>query len=185
MLCAYGCRTKTSLSSCSGASMYVSYFLHAYSGPLASKTCTPACCMHSLCTHYLSGDHSQPHNTPYPHNRCPRCGPLAHLPPLPPQHTPPSSLISPMPHPQQLTKSAVTHKATKRALTQMTESLQDDLKEAGVTSIGVHNLSPGVSRSNPLMPWLVCTSHLCWSCWPHKPQHLMPLCCRCPNDLLL
>ena len=45
----------------------------------------------------------------------------------------------------QLTKSAVTHKATKRALTQLSESLADELREAGVTSIGVHNLSPGES----------------------------------------
>lgn len=37
----------------------------------------------------------------------------------------------------------MTHKATKRALTQMTESLQDELREAGIASIGVHNLSPG------------------------------------------
>ena len=43
----------------------------------------------------------------------------------------------------QLTKSAVTHKATKRALSQLMESLGDELREAGLTSIGVHNLSPG------------------------------------------
>lgn len=37
----------------------------------------------------------------------------------------------------------MTHKATKRALSQLMESLADELKEAGLTSIGVHNLSPG------------------------------------------
>lgn len=46
-------------------------------------------------------------------------------------------------HTAQLTKSAVTHKATKRALSQLMESLAEELKEAGLTSIGVHNLSPG------------------------------------------
>ena len=50
-----------------------------------------------------------------------------------------------MPH-RQLTKSAVTHKATKRALNQMMESLADELREAGLTAIGVHNLSPGAGR---------------------------------------
>lgn len=50
-----------------------------------------------------------------------------------------------------LTKSAVTHKATKMALTQMTDSLQDELKEAGITSIGVHNLSPGLVLTDLLL----------------------------------
>ena len=45
----------------------------------------------------------------------------------------------------QFTKSAVTHKATKRALTQLTESLAEELAQAGVTGIGVHNLSPGAA----------------------------------------
>jgi NAD(P)-dependent dehydrogenase (short-subunit alcohol dehydrogenase family) len=41
------------------------------------------------------------------------------------------------------TKSACTHKSTKMALTQLNQSLADDLKEAGIDYIGVHNLSPG------------------------------------------
>lgn len=41
------------------------------------------------------------------------------------------------------TKSACTHKSTKMALTQLNQSLVDDLTEAGMTYIGVHNLSPG------------------------------------------
>lgn len=50
-----------------------------------------------------------------------------------------------------LTKSAVTHKATKRALSQLMESLADELKEAGLTSIGVHNLSPGMLLTDLLL----------------------------------
>lgn len=45
--------------------------------------------------------------------------------------------------PLQLSKSAVTHKATKMALKQLNESLSQELAEAGLTSIAVHNLSPG------------------------------------------
>ena len=41
------------------------------------------------------------------------------------------------------TKSACTHKSTKMALTQLNQSLADDLAEAGIDYIGVHNLSPG------------------------------------------
>lgn len=44
----------------------------------------------------------------------------------------------------QFSKSAATHKATKSALTQLTESLAEELRAAGLTSIGVHNLSPGL-----------------------------------------
>jgi hypothetical protein len=43
------------------------------------------------------------------------------------------------------TKSACTHKSTKMALTQLNSSLADDLAEAGMNYIGVHNLSPGES----------------------------------------
>lgn len=45
------------------------------------------------------------------------------------------------------TKSACTHKSTKMALTQLNTSLVDDLTEAGMTYIGVHNLSPGGRRT--------------------------------------
>jgi len=41
------------------------------------------------------------------------------------------------------TKSACTHKATKMALTQLNKSLAEELQEAGMGYIGVHNLSPG------------------------------------------
>lgn len=54
----------------------------------------------------------------------------------------PSSRDPPTNH-TQFTKSAVTHKATKRALSQLTETLAAELAESGVTSVGVHNLSPG------------------------------------------
>ncbi|PSC75726.1 short-chain dehydrogenase [Micractinium conductrix] len=52
---------------------------------------------------------------------------------------------------QPLTKSAVTHKATKRALTQLCESLAQELAEAGVTSVGVHNVSPGMLLTDLLL----------------------------------
>jgi NAD(P)-dependent dehydrogenase (short-subunit alcohol dehydrogenase family) len=42
-----------------------------------------------------------------------------------------------------LSKSACTHKATKMALTQLNASLAEELAEAGLGYIGVHNLSPG------------------------------------------
>ncbi|CAM6090616.1 unnamed protein product [Calypogeia fissa] len=49
------------------------------------------------------------------------------------------------------TKSACTHKATKIALTQLTESLSEELKTAGISSIGVHNLSPGLVLTDLLL----------------------------------
>lgn len=70
-------------------------------------------------------------------------------------HSPPLNLKL------QLTKSAVTHKATKRALTQMVESLADDLREAGLTSIGVHNLSPGAPAA---LPWVTPLCLPCLAC---------------------
>jgi NAD(P)-dependent dehydrogenase (short-subunit alcohol dehydrogenase family) len=42
-----------------------------------------------------------------------------------------------------LSKSACSHKATKMALTQLNISLAEELREAGLGYIGVHNLSPG------------------------------------------
>ncbi|GMH33272.1 hypothetical protein BSKO_01106 [Bryopsis sp. KO-2023] len=48
-------------------------------------------------------------------------------------------------------KSACTHKTTKTALTQLTESLSQELVEAGITSIGVHNLSPGMVLTDLLL----------------------------------
>lgn len=49
------------------------------------------------------------------------------------------------------TRSAVTHKATKRALAQLNESLAQELLEAGVNTIGVHNLSPGMLLTDLLL----------------------------------
>lgn len=49
------------------------------------------------------------------------------------------------------TKSACTHKATKIALTQLTESLSEELKASGISSIGVHNLSPGLVLTDLLL----------------------------------
>ncbi len=48
-------------------------------------------------------------------------------------------------------KSAVTHKATKTALTQLTVSLAEELRAAGVASVGVHNLSPGMVLTDLLL----------------------------------
>ncbi|CAL8465249.1 g4784 [Coccomyxa elongata] len=48
-------------------------------------------------------------------------------------------------------KSACTHKATKSALTQLTQSLSEELQEAGLCSIGVHNLSPGMVLTDLLL----------------------------------
>ncbi|KAH7300520.1 hypothetical protein KP509_24G066300 [Ceratopteris richardii] len=49
------------------------------------------------------------------------------------------------------TKSACTHKATKIALSQLTVSLNEEMKAAGITSIGVHNLSPGMVLTDLLL----------------------------------
>ncbi|KAL2609890.1 hypothetical protein R1flu_028463 [Riccia fluitans] len=49
------------------------------------------------------------------------------------------------------TKSACTHKATKIALTQLTESLSEELKASGISSVGVHNLSPGLVLTDLLL----------------------------------
>jgi NAD(P)-dependent dehydrogenase (short-subunit alcohol dehydrogenase family) len=51
------------------------------------------------------------------------------------------------------TKSACTHKSTKMALTQLNKSLADDLAEAGMTYIGVHNLSPGALNNSCVGLW--------------------------------
>lgn len=47
------------------------------------------------------------------------------------------------PTPEQFSKSAVTHKATKMALKQLNESLSEELLAEGLSNIAVHNLSPG------------------------------------------
>uniref|UniRef100_A0A7I4FF80 Uncharacterized protein n=1 Tax=Physcomitrium patens TaxID=3218 RepID=A0A7I4FF80_PHYPA len=49
------------------------------------------------------------------------------------------------------TKSACTHKSTKVALTQLTRSLSEELQAAGLSSIGVHNLSPGMVLTDLLL----------------------------------
>lgn len=55
-------------------------------------------------------------------------------------------------------KSAVTHKSTKMALTQLNKSLAEELKEAGRGYIGVHNLSPGQCiASVRILVFMVCT----------------------------
>lgn len=48
-------------------------------------------------------------------------------------------------------RSAVTHKTTKRGLTQLSQSLTEELKAAGLSSIGVHNLSPGMVLTDLLL----------------------------------
>ncbi|KAL4430704.1 hypothetical protein ABPG75_005960 [Micractinium tetrahymenae] len=49
------------------------------------------------------------------------------------------------------TKSVATHKSTKRALAQLNESLAQELREAGLAGIGVHNLSPGMLLTDLLL----------------------------------
>ena len=48
-------------------------------------------------------------------------------------------------------KSTCTHKATKRGLSQLTASLSEELLEAGVDSVGVHQLSPGMVLTDLLL----------------------------------
>lgn len=48
-------------------------------------------------------------------------------------------------------KSTCTHKATKRGLSQLTVSLTEELKAAGINSIGVHQLSPGMVLTDLLL----------------------------------
>ena len=78
------------------------------------------------------------------------------LPPLPPgRHPRPCFRCHPAPG-RQFTKSAVTHKATKRVLTQLVESLADELREAGITSVGsaqpvARSAAAGRGRAQP--PW--------------------------------
>jgi len=48
-------------------------------------------------------------------------------------------------------KSACTHKSTKSALTQLTQFLGAELEEAGVDTVGVHNLSPGMVLTDLLL----------------------------------
>ena len=48
-------------------------------------------------------------------------------------------------------KSTCTHKATKRGLSQLTASLAEELLEAGVDSVGVHQLSPGMVLTDLLL----------------------------------
>jgi len=47
--------------------------------------------------------------------------------------------------------STAPHKATKRALAQLTESLSKELASAGISSIGVHQLSPGMVLTDLLL----------------------------------
>ncbi|GAB4817879.1 hypothetical protein N2152v2_004925 [Parachlorella kessleri] len=51
----------------------------------------------------------------------------------------------------QFSKSAVTHKATKMALKQLSESLAEELLQEGLCSIAVHNLSPGMVLTDLLL----------------------------------
>ena len=48
-------------------------------------------------------------------------------------------------------KSTCTHKATKRGLSQLTQSLSEELSEAGVACVGVHQLSPGMVLTDLLL----------------------------------
>ena len=51
----------------------------------------------------------------------------------------------------QLSKTACTHKSSKSALTQLNVSLAEDLAAAGLTHVGVHNLSPGMVLTDLLL----------------------------------
>ena len=48
-------------------------------------------------------------------------------------------------------RSAVPHKASKRAVTELTHFLSGELKAAGIKSIGVHELSPGLVLTGLLL----------------------------------
>ena len=48
-------------------------------------------------------------------------------------------------------KSTCTHKATKRGLSQLTQSLSEELVEAGVDAVGIHQLSPGMVLTDLLL----------------------------------
>ena len=48
-------------------------------------------------------------------------------------------------------KSTCTHKSTKRGLSQLTQSLSEELLEAGVDTVGVHQLSPGMVLTDLLL----------------------------------
>ncbi|KAK9837017.1 hypothetical protein WJX81_007405 [Elliptochloris bilobata] len=47
--------------------------------------------------------------------------------------------------------TAATHKTSKTGLTALTASLAQELRAAGLTSIGVHNLSPGLVLTGLLL----------------------------------
>ena len=48
-------------------------------------------------------------------------------------------------------RSTCTHKATKRGLSQLTVSLTEELAAANVTTVGVHQLSPGMVLTDLLL----------------------------------
>ena len=48
-------------------------------------------------------------------------------------------------------KSTCTHKATKRGLSQLTSALSEELTEAGVECVGVHQVSPGMVLTDLLL----------------------------------
>lgn len=48
-------------------------------------------------------------------------------------------------------KSTCTHKATKRGLSQLTQSLSEELVAAGVDAVGIHQLSPGMVLTDLLL----------------------------------
>ena len=50
-----------------------------------------------------------------------------------------------------LSSAVCTHKATKTGLAQLNTSLRKELQTAGVTGIGVHNLSPGMVLTDLLL----------------------------------
>lgn len=52
---------------------------------------------------------------------------------------------------RKLSATACTHKSTKTALSALTEALAADLSAAGVSSVGVHNLSPGMVLTDLLL----------------------------------
>jgi len=47
--------------------------------------------------------------------------------------------------------STAPHKATKRALAQLTSTVAEELKAAGISSIGIHQLSPGMVLTDLLL----------------------------------
>jgi len=71
---------------------------------------------------------------------------------------------------RRMSATACTHKATKSALRALTEALSSDLAKAGVTSIGVHNLSPGMVLTDLLLKDTTATARTVFNALAEEPE---------------